>query len=144
MLDCIGYRMILCEFGGGPCPPYIVRGRLTSQLDLGDNQKVITDYRNHGIIRILTDLVVCSGYLPGVLRGAPRSAMLHKASSCGLGHPWGHSPCSLPWVSRVVPPTIALLPPIPNKFTYTTRFAFTPSHPMRLSQTATTSPLSLT
>ena len=28
-----------------------------------------------------------------------------KALSCGLGRPWGHSPCGLPWVSRVVPPT---------------------------------------
>ena len=26
LLDCIGYRMILCEFVGGPYPPYIVRG----------------------------------------------------------------------------------------------------------------------
>ena len=24
LLDCIGFRMILHEFGGGPCPPYIV------------------------------------------------------------------------------------------------------------------------
>ena len=26
LLDCIGYRMILREFGGGPCLPYIVWG----------------------------------------------------------------------------------------------------------------------
>ena len=26
LLDYIGYRMILREFGGGPCPPYIVPG----------------------------------------------------------------------------------------------------------------------
>ena len=26
LLDCIGYRMKLHEFGGGPCMPYIVRG----------------------------------------------------------------------------------------------------------------------
>ena len=26
LLDCIDYRMILREFRGGPCPPYIVRG----------------------------------------------------------------------------------------------------------------------
>ena len=25
LLDCIGYRMILPKFGGGPYPPYIVR-----------------------------------------------------------------------------------------------------------------------
>ena len=62
-------------------------GKVISQLDLGDNQKVITDYRNHGIIRILTDLIVSSGYLPGVLRGASSSAVLRKASSCGLGRP---------------------------------------------------------
>ena len=31
--------------------------------------------------------------------------MPRKASSCGLGRPWGRSPCGLPWVSRVVPPT---------------------------------------
>jgi hypothetical protein len=71
-----------------------------------DNQKVITDYRNLGIIHILTDLVVSSGYLPGVLQEAPRRVVPHKASSCGLGHPWGHSPCGLPWVSGVVYPTV--------------------------------------
>ena len=38
----------------------------------------------------------------------PGSTVLHKASSCGLDHPWGRSPCSLPWVSRVVPPTATL------------------------------------
>ena len=27
LLDCIGYRMILREFGRGPCPPYIVWGQ---------------------------------------------------------------------------------------------------------------------
>ena len=40
-------------------------------LDLGDNRKVITDYRNHRIIRILIDLIVSSGYLSGVLQEAP-------------------------------------------------------------------------
>ena len=85
---------------------YSPRGRVTSRLDLGDNRKVITDYRNHGIKCIIKDLVVSSGYLPGVLRDTPSSAVLRKASSCGLDHPWGRSPCSLPWVSRVVPPTI--------------------------------------
>ena len=39
---------------------YGLRGRVTSRLDLRDNQKVIIDYRNLGIIRILTDLVVSS------------------------------------------------------------------------------------
>ena len=87
-----------------PASPYILwRGRVTSQLDLRDNRKVITDYRNHGITRILTDLVVSSGYLPGVLRGAPSSAVFRKASSCGLGHPWVRNPCSLPWVSGSYP-----------------------------------------
>ena len=66
-----------------------MRHILCQQLDLRDNRKVITDYRNLGITHILTDLVVSSGYLPGVLRGAPSSAVLRKASSCGLGHPWG-------------------------------------------------------
>ena len=58
-----------------------------SRLDLRDNQKVITDYINLGIIRILTDLVVSSGYLPGVLRETPSSVVPRKASSCGLGRP---------------------------------------------------------
>ena len=66
---------------------YSLEGRVTSRLDLGDNRKVITDYRNHGIIRILIDLVVSSGYLPGVLQDTPSSAVLRKASSHGLGHP---------------------------------------------------------
>ena len=45
---------------------YSPRGRVTSRLDLRDNRKVITYYRNLGIIRILTDLIVSSGYLSGV------------------------------------------------------------------------------
>ena len=84
---------------------YSPGSRVTSRLDLRDNRKVITDYRNHGIDRILIDLVVSSRYLPSVLRDVPSSTVLHKASSHGLGHPWGRSPCGLPWVSRVVPPT---------------------------------------
>ena len=43
---------------------YSPGGRVSSQLDLGDNRKVITDYRNHGIEHILTDLVVSLGYRP--------------------------------------------------------------------------------
>ena len=81
--------MILREFGGGGLAAlYSSGGSVTSQLDLRDNQKVITDYRNLGIIRILTDLVVYSGYLPGVLREAPRRVVPRKASSCGLGRSW--------------------------------------------------------
>jgi hypothetical protein len=99
--------MILCEFGGGSLSAfYSLRGRVTSRLDLRDNQKVITCYRNHGIIRILTDIVVSSGYLPGVLREAPSRVVLRKALSCGLGRPWWRSPCGLLWVSWVGPPTV--------------------------------------
>ena len=43
---------------------YSLGDRVTSRLDLRINQKVITDYKNLGIICILTDLVVSSGYLP--------------------------------------------------------------------------------
>ena len=66
---------------------YSPRGRVTSWLDLRDNQKVITDYRNHGIICILTDLIVSLGYLLDVLRDALSGIVPCKASSCGLGHP---------------------------------------------------------
>ena len=66
---------------------YSPGGRVTSRLDLEDNWKVIIDYRNHGIERILIDLIVSSEYLPDVLRDAPSSTVLHKASSCGLDHP---------------------------------------------------------
>ena len=83
---------------------YSPGGRVTSRLDLRDNQKVITNYRNLGIIYILTDLVVSSRYLLNVLREAPSRIMPRKASSYGLGRPWGHSPCGLSWVSGVVPP----------------------------------------
>ena len=69
---------------------------------------------NHGIIRILTDLIVSSGYLPGVLRDALSSAVLRKALSCGLGHPWGCSPYGLPWVSGVIPPTMVILTMLPR------------------------------
>ena len=78
---------IVCVWRGSLPTLYSPRGRVTSRLDLGDNQKVITDYRSHEIIHILTDLVVSSRYLPGVLRETPSSAVVHKASSCGLGHP---------------------------------------------------------
>jgi len=50
---------------------YSPRSRVTSRLDLRDIQKVIIDYRNLGIIHILTDLIVSLGYLPGVLREVP-------------------------------------------------------------------------
>ena len=45
---------------------YSPGSRVASRLDLRDNRKVITDYRNLEIIHILTDLVV-SGYLPDAL-----------------------------------------------------------------------------
>ena len=66
---------------------YSLGDRVTSRLDLGDNWKVITDYKNLGIIHTLTDLIVSSGYPPDVLREAPNKAMPRKASSCGLGYP---------------------------------------------------------
>ena len=66
---------------------YSPGSRVTSQLDLRDNRKVITDYRNLGIINILTDLIVSSGYLSDVLRKAPTRIVAHKALSCG--HPKG-------------------------------------------------------
>jgi hypothetical protein len=95
--------MILREFGGGPCLPYIVRG---IGLDLGDNWKVITDYKNLRIMHILTDFAISSGYPPDILREAPSRAVPRKDSSCGLGRPWGRSPCGLPWVSGVIPPQL--------------------------------------
>ena len=66
---------------------YSLGSRVISRLDLRDNWKVITDYRNLGIIHILTDLVVSSGYLSDVLREVPSRVMPRKASSCGLGCP---------------------------------------------------------
>ena len=66
---------------------YSPGGRVTSRLDLRDNRKVITDYRNLGFIHILIDLVVSLGYLPDVLREAPSRVVPRKASSCGLGRP---------------------------------------------------------
>ena len=55
---------IMCVLRGSLPALYSLGGRVTSQFDLGDNQKVITDYMNHGIERILIDLVVFSGYRP--------------------------------------------------------------------------------
>ena len=66
---------------------YSLGSRVTSRLDLRDNQKVITDYRNLEIIHILTDLVVSLGYLSGVLQKAPSRVMPRKALSYGLGRP---------------------------------------------------------
>ena len=68
---------------------YSPRGRVTSRLDLGDNRKVITDYRNHGIIRIIIDLVVSSGYLPGVLREMPSSVVPARLHLVGWATPRG-------------------------------------------------------
>jgi len=95
---------IMCLWRGSLSALYSLGSRVTSRLDLRDNRKVITDYRNLGIIHILTDLVVSSRYIPDVLREAPSRVVSHKASSYGLGRPWGHSPYGLPWVSGVVPP----------------------------------------
>ena len=80
--------MICRDFVGGSLPAlYSPGGRVTSRLDLRDNQKVITDYKNHGIVHILTDLVTSSGYPPHVLREAPSRIVPRKASSRGLDHP---------------------------------------------------------
>ena len=76
--------MISRDFGGSLSALYSPRGRVTSWLDLRDNQKVITDYKNLGIIYILTDLVVSSGYLLDVLQEVPSRVVPRKASSCGL------------------------------------------------------------
>ena len=95
---------IACVWRGSLPALYSLGSRVTSRLDLRDNRKVITDYRNLRIIHILTDLVESSRYLLDVLREPPSRVMPRKASSCGRGHPWGHSPCGLPWVSGVVPP----------------------------------------
>ena len=80
--------MILREFGGGPLPAlYSPGSRVISRLDLRDNRKVITDYRNLVIIHILTDLIVSLGYPPDVLCKASTRVVPRKASSCGLGRP---------------------------------------------------------
>ena len=55
---------IACVLRGSLSTLYSLGGRVTSWLDLGDNRKVITDYRNPGIEHILTDLVVSLGYRP--------------------------------------------------------------------------------
>ena len=55
---------IACVLRGSLPTLYSLGSRVTSRLDLGDNRKVITDYMNHGIERILTDLIVSSGYHP--------------------------------------------------------------------------------
>ena len=83
---------VACVLRGSLPALYSLGDRVTSRLDLGDNRKVITDYRNHGIERILIDLVVSSGYLSGVLRSAPSSTVLRKTSSRGLDHPRGAKP----------------------------------------------------
>ena len=66
---------------------YSSGGRVTSWLDLRDNRKVIIDYKKHGIVRILSDLVTSSGYPPRALRESPSRIVPRKAPSRGLGHP---------------------------------------------------------
>ena len=78
---------IACVLMGSLPALHNLEDRVTSQLGLEDNRKVITNYMNHGIERILTDLVVSSGYLSGILRDTPSSVVLRKASSCGLDQP---------------------------------------------------------
>ena len=63
--------------------------KVTSRLDLRDNRKVITDYRNLGIICILTDLIVSSGYLPGVLPEAPSRVVPARLRLVGWAAPGG-------------------------------------------------------
>ena len=55
---------IACVLRGSLPALYSLGGRVISRIDLEDNRKVITDYRNHVIERILTDLVASSGYRP--------------------------------------------------------------------------------
>ena len=55
---------IACVWRGSLPALYSPEGRVTSRLDLGYNQKVIIDYRNHGIDHILTDLIASSEYCP--------------------------------------------------------------------------------
>ena len=62
-LYCLSYD-IACVLRGSLPTLYSLGGRVTSRLDPGDNQKVITDFMNHGIEHILTDLVASSGYRP--------------------------------------------------------------------------------
>ena len=87
---------IACVLRGSLPTLYSLGSRVTSRLDLRDNRKVITDYKNLGMIHILIDVVVSSGYLSGVLREVPSSVVPHKASS------WGRSPCGMSWVSGVM------------------------------------------
>ena len=55
---------IACVLRGSLPALYSLEGRVISRLDLGDNRKVITDYRNDGIEHILTDLIESLGYHP--------------------------------------------------------------------------------
>ena len=68
---------------------YSLGDRVTSRLDLRINQKVITDYKNHGIVRILTDLVTSSGYLPYVLREVPSRIVPRRLHLVGWAAPEG-------------------------------------------------------
>ena len=63
---------------------------------------------------VATDDAIHHGAVKVVYAIKPRRKATHlacplvvppKALSCGLGRPWGRSPCGLPWVSGVVPPT---------------------------------------
>ena len=49
--------------------------------------------------------------------------MPRKASSCGLGRPWGRNPCGLPWVSGVVHPTVVELSFLDVIFNFSELFA---------------------
>ena len=73
---------IACVWRGSLPSLYSLGGRVASPLDLRDNQKVITNYKNHEIIRILTDLVVSSGYLPGVLHAQKSLKQLSTSLLC--------------------------------------------------------------
>ena len=97
LLVCISYRMICRHFVGGSLAAlYSSGGKVTSRLDLRDNRKVITDYKKHGIVHILSDYVTSSGYPSHALREALSRIVPRKAPSRGLGRPWRRSPCGLP------------------------------------------------
>ena len=105
------YRFVLaivryCVSLEGSLPAlYSLGSRVTSRLDLRDNRKVITDYRNLRIIHILADLVVSSRCLAEgadkdhapqgfVLWAGPPLRAHPMWSTVGI---WGRTPHRLQW-----------------------------------------------
>ena len=107
LLDCIEYEMNL-------------RGSLPALYSLGDRVTsrfrpksirlyiyIVSIYKEYDIYHIQKDLPSSPRCLLIALRCTSIRAEHRRPWSYGLNLPWWYGPCLLPWVPRVIPPTVS-------------------------------------